>query len=204
MIQVAIIEDDMELSELLVALINSGDSMRCFYTFENAQKAIKQLPDAAVDVVIVDIGLPDQSGIECIRVLKPQNEKVHYLVYTSFDDTELVFEALKAGAVGYISKTTEPHKLVDRVMEVVNGGSPMSAQIARKVVTYFHQTTSEMEKLSEREKEILHLLDNGFRYKEIANKLFLSIETVRTHVRNIYKKLQVNSRTEAINKTIIK
>lgn len=204
MIQVALIEDDKELSELLVELINASDKVRCYYCFENAKKALKLLPEAAVDVVIVDIGLPDKNGIECIRILKPQNEEVHYLVYTSFEDTELVFEALKAGAVGYISKTTEPQKLVDAILEVVKGGSPMSSQIARKVVEFFHRTSSEIEKLSEREKEILHLLDSGFRYKEIANMLFISAETVRTHVRNIYKKLQVNSRTEAINKTNIR
>lgn len=126
---------------------------------------------------------------------------------TSFEDTDSVFRALKSGAKGYITKTTQPSKILDAIVEVYHGGSPMSSNIARKVVASFHkqqQETAEMKKLTEREKEILHLLSEGLRYKEIADKLFLSTETVRTHIRNIYEKLQVNSRTEALNKTFPK
>ncbi len=127
------------------------------------------------------------------------------MIYTSFNDTDLIFEALKAGASGYITKTTEPSKLMEAIIDIHNGGSPMSSEIARKVVSSFQQKeikiNQEIEKLSEREKEILNRLSEGLRYKEIADNLFLSTETIRTHIRNIYRKLQVNSRTEAINKT---
>jgi DNA-binding NarL/FixJ family response regulator len=204
MINVAIIEDDNSIRDLLVDLIHTDERLHCEHTFEDAKTAMAGIPKLDVDVVVVDIGLPDQSGIDCIRKLKPQNEAVQYLVYTTFEDTDLLFEALKAGASGYITKTTEPDKLIESIIDVYNGGSPMSSQIARKVVNSFYQTTAEMQKLSDREKEILMLLDKGFRYKEIASKLFLSTETIRTHIRNIYKKLQVNSRTEAINKSFVK
>ena len=126
---------------------------------------------------------------------------------TSFEDTDSVFNALKAGAMGYLTKTTQPSKILDAIVEVYHGGSPMSSHIARKVVASFHnepKINSELQKLSEREKEILSLLSEGLRYKEIADKLFLSTETVRTHIRNIYEKLQVNSRTEALNRTSAK
>jgi DNA-binding NarL/FixJ family response regulator len=126
---------------------------------------------------------------------------------TSFDDNNLIFNALKAGASGYILKTTKPSKLIEAISEIYHGGSPMSSQIARKVVNSFHTNTTEnkeLQKLTEREKEILHLLSQGLRYKEISEKLFLSTETVRTHIRNIYEKLHVHSRTKALNKVFTK
>jgi DNA-binding NarL/FixJ family response regulator len=151
--------------------------------------------------------LPSKDGIACVLELADTNNATSYVMCTSFEDTDSVFRALKAGAKGYITKTTQPSKILDAIVEVYHGGSPMSSHIARKVVDSFHKLPEdnfEMKKLSEREKEILHLLSEGLRYKEIADKLFLSTETVRTHIRNIYEKLQVNSRTEALNKTFPK
>jgi len=205
MINIAIIEDDKDLRDLLVNWINKSNTVHCEYVFEDAESAIKEIVNLDLDVILVDIGLPNQSGIECIRALKTQEVEAQFLIYTSFNDTDLIFEALKAGASGYITKTTEPSKLMEAIIDIHNGGSPMSSEIARKVVSSFQQKeikiNQEIEKLSEREKEILNRLSEGLRYKEIADNLFLSTETIRTHIRNIYRKLQVNSRTEAINKT---
>lgn len=203
-IRVAIIEDEKQIRESLAILISGSEGFCCDYTFETGEEAIKQIPDLPLDVVLTDIHLPGKDGIACVAELKPQCEEVQFVMCTSFEDTDSVFKALKAGATGYLTKTTQPSKLLDAIVEVYKGGSPMSSHIARKVVASFQpsgNTSPELQKLSEREKEILHLLSQGLRYKEIADKLFLSTETVRTHIRNIYEKLQVNSRTEALNKT---
>jgi DNA-binding NarL/FixJ family response regulator len=203
-IRVAIIEDEKQIRESLAILINGSEGFSCDHTFENAEDAIAQVPGLPLDVVLTDIHLPAKDGIQCITELKPHCPDVQFLMCTSFEDTDSVFRALKAGATGYLTKTTQPSKLLDAIVEVFKGGSPMSSHIARKVVASFQPyagENAELQKLSEREKEILQLLSQGLRYKEIADKLFLSTETVRTHIRNIYEKLQVNSRTEALNKT---
>ena len=206
-IDVGIVEDEKQIRESLVILINGSEGFTCSHAFETAEAAILEIPSLDLDVVLMDIHLPGKNGIECIVELKPQCSTVQFLMCTSFEDTDSVFKALKAGASGYLTKTTQPSKILDAIVEVYNGGSPMSSHIARKVVASFHggnKESSEMQKLSEREKEILNLLSQGLRYKEIADKLFLSTETVRTHIRNIYEKLHVNSRTEALNKTFSK
>ncbi len=151
--------------------------------------------------MLVGIHLPRMSGIELISILKAEYPSVQFLICTSYEDDEKVFNGLKAGASGYILKKSV-EKLAESIIEVYNGGSPMSSQIARKVVSSFQPTkpSAQFEMLSQREKEVLEYLSKGYRYKEIAEKLFLSIETIRTHIRNIYGKLQVNSRTEALNK----
>lgn len=203
-IKVGIIEDEKEIRESLKTLINSSEGFACMTsaTFADAKSALAQIPGMDLDVVLTDIHLPDGSGIDCVTMLKPKCPHTQFVMCTSFEDTESVFKALKAGATGYLTKTTQPSKLLDAIVEVHKGGSPMSSHIARKVVSCFHETerNTELEKLSEREKEILALLSKGLRYKEIADQLFVSTETVRTHIRNIYQKLQVNSRTEALNK----
>jgi DNA-binding NarL/FixJ family response regulator len=204
MIHVGIIEDEKEIRESLVILINGSEGFSCVNSFETAEEAIEKIPSLHLDVILVDIHLHGKNGIECITELKPKCSSTQYLMCTSFEDTDSVFKALKQGASGYITKTTQPSKILDAIVDVYHGGSPMSSHIARKVVDSFqveNKVASELQKLSEREKEILNLLSQGLRYKEIADKLFLSTETVRTHIRNIYEKLQVNSRTEAINKT---
>ncbi len=201
-IKVGIIEDEKEIRENLVKLINGSEGFTCCQVYSNAEDAIKDIPGAGLDVVLTDINLPAKSGIDCVIELKPKCLNTNFLICTSFEDTETVFKALKAGATGYLIKTTQPSKLLDSIVEVYNGGSPMSSHIARKVVMSFKETevNPELEKLSNREKEILDYLSKGLRYKEIADRVFLSTETVRTHIRNIYEKLQVNSRTDALNK----
>lgn len=206
-IKVGIVEDEKQIRESLMVLINGSEGFSCVHTFEDAETAIQTIPTLALDVVLMDIHLPGKDGISCVLELANKNTSINYVMCTSFEDTDSVFKALKAGAKGYITKTTQPSKILDAIVEVYHGGSPMSSHIARKVVASFHthqKDNAEMKKLSEREKEILHLLSDGLRYKEIADKLFLSTETVRTHIRNIYEKLQVNSRTEALNKTFPK
>jgi len=206
-IRVGIVEDEKQIRESLTVLINGSEGFTCKHAFETAEEAIDSIPTLDLDVVLMDIHLPAKNGINCIEELKPKCQSIQFLMCTSFEDTDSVFKALKAGASGYITKTTQPSKILDAIVEVYNGGSPMSSNIARKVVDSFQNSNKEnreMQKLSEREKEILNLLSQGLRYKEIADKLFLSTETVRTHIRNIYEKLQVNSRTDALNKTFPK
>ncbi|MEO8759869.1 MAG: response regulator transcription factor [Bacteroidia bacterium] len=205
-ITVGIIEDEKEISESMMSLINESEGFSCTHVFENAQQALDKIPTLKLDVVLTDIHLPDKSGIECIMELKPKCPNTQFLMCTSFEDTESVFKALKAGATGYLTKTTQPSKLLDAIVEIYKGGSPMSSNIARKIVASFSNVdeNKELEKLSQREQEILQLLSKGLRYKEIGDKLFVSTETVRTHIRNIYQKLQVNSRTDALNKVFKK
>lgn len=201
-IEVAIIEDEQEIRQSLQLLINGSEGFTCSHTFANAEDAIQSLPSSSVNVVLADINLPGKSGVECIALLKPLCPGMQFLICTSFEDSENVFNALKAGATGYLTKTIQPSKLLDAITDIYNGGSPMNSHIARMVVGHFNHshTNPELNKLSLREKEILEYLSKGYRYKEIADKLFLSTETVRTHIRNIYGKLQVNSRTDALNK----
>jgi DNA-binding NarL/FixJ family response regulator len=205
-IRVGIIEDEKEIRESLRILINGSEGFECLHVFSGAEEAVEKIPSLDIDVVLTDIHLADKTGIDCVVALKPLCTHTQFMMCTSFEDTEYVFKALKAGATGYLTKTTQPSKLLDAIVEVYNGGSPMSSQIARKVVASFQgsERNPELEKLSPREQEILHALMQGLRYKEIADKLFVSTETVRTHIRNIYQKLQVNSRTEALNKVFKK
>jgi DNA-binding NarL/FixJ family response regulator len=206
MIKVGIVEDEKQIRESLALLINGSEGFSCLDTFTNAEDAIEKIASLNLDVVLMDIHLPGKTGIECIAEVKPKCTSTQFLMCTSFEDTESVFKALKSGATGYLTKTTQPSKILDAIVEVHKGGSPMSSNIARKVVASFQpaENNVELQKLSTREKEILDLLSQGLRYKEVADKLFLSTETVRTHIRNIYEKLQVNSRTEALNKVFPK
>lgn len=201
-IRVGIVEDEKEIRDYFVALINGCPGFECVCSFENAESAMEKLPGFHPDVVLMDIHLGGKTGIECIASLKPRCPETHFLICTSYEDTDSVFKALSVGATGYLTKATQSSKLLDSITEVYNGGSPMSSHIARKVVSSFEksQEQKEAEVLSEREKEVLQMLSKGMRYKEIADKMFLSTETIRTHIRNIYRKLQVNSRTDAINK----
>jgi len=207
-IKIIIIEDQKEIRDMLAALINGSEGFSCIKTFENAEDAIKNIAGLKPDVVLVDIHLPQQSGVDCVIHLKPLCPHTQFVMCTSLEDTETIFSALKAGASGYLTKSTSSAKLLEAITEVHKGGSPMSSQIARKVVNSFQPQTAKinihLEALSKREQEIVTLLSKGLRYKEIAGMLFVSTETVRTHIRNIYEKLQVNSRTEALNKVFQK
>lgn len=206
MIQVAIVEDIREIREGLELLIDSSDGFRCVKTFANAEEALTALPSICPDVVLMDINLPGINGIEAVRMLKAQIPSTQFIMSTVYEDDENIFESLKAGASGYLLKKTAPSRILDSITEVFNGGSPMSSQIARKVIASFQQknTIDDAALLTQREKEILKLLSKGLRYKEIAAELHISIDTVRTHTRHIYEKLQVQSRIEAINKVMRK
>lgn len=202
-INVAIVEDDNDIRKGLCNLLGLMDEIYCINSYSKAEDFIKDIENLQVDVVMMDINLPLMSGIECVKVLKEKNPQVQFLMCTAYEDSDKIFDSLCAGATGYILKSTTKEKLEEAIKEIYNGGSPMSTQIARKVVTSFQRELTKnehLEKLSQREKEILELLTKGYRYKEIASDLFISTETVRTHIRNIYEKLQVQSRTEAINK----
>jgi DNA-binding NarL/FixJ family response regulator len=206
-IRVAVIEDQLQTRQMFMSLIGAKDDVFvCAALFESAEAAIAGIPDLDIDVVLVDIHLPGgMSGIDCVRLLKASVPQAEYLMCTSLEDSESIFKALQAGATGYITKSTPQDKILEAISDVHNGGSPMSSQVARKVLGHFHNAetvkkNTEIEKLSIREQEILDYLSKGYRYKEIATMLFVSIETVRKHIHNIYEKLQVNSRTDALNK----
>ncbi|TMI94278.1 MAG: response regulator transcription factor [Bacteroidetes bacterium] len=202
MINVVIIEDIREIREGLQMLIDGSDGFNCSKTFSTAELAISELPGICPDVVLMDINLPGISGIEAVKKLKAQCINTLFIMSTVYEDDENIFESLKAGASGYLLKKTAPSKILEAITEVYNGGSPMSSQIARKVIASFQHKDSidEVEVLTPKEKEVLKELAKGLRYKEIANSLGVSIETIRSHARKIYEKLQVQSRTEALNK----
>ncbi len=203
MIKVAIVEDIDDIRKGLAMIVNANDSLECKHTFADADKAFAVLSVEPVDVVLVDINLPGGiNGIELVQKLKPGHPHMQFMMCTVYEDSELVFKALKVGATGYILKKTPPTKLLEAIQEIYEGGSPMSAQIARKVISSFQKPVLNdvTQLLTKREQELLDLLAQGFRYKEIADKLSLSIDTIRTHIRNIYRKLEVQSRAEALNK----
>ena len=202
MIRVVIVEDNKEIREGLQLLIDGSDGFACAQTFATGEEALKKLPGLCPDVVLMDINLPGINGIEAVRRLKSQCSDTQFIMSTVYEDDESIFESLKAGASGYLLKKTAPAKILDSIIEVYHGGSPMSGQIARKVIASFQQRDSidGSQLLTQREKEILKSLAKGLRYKEIASEFNIGIETVRSHARNIYEKLQVQSRMDAINK----
>jgi DNA-binding NarL/FixJ family response regulator len=202
MIKVAIVEDIKDIREGLQLLINSNKDFSCTNVYSNAEDALKKIPSSLPDVVLMDIHLPGISGIEAVRKLKPEYPSVQFIMSTVYEDDENIFESLQSGATGYLLKKTSPDKILDAIKEVYNGGSPISAPIARKVIAAFQKKDpiDECPDLTPKEKEILKELAKGLRYKEIADLMNISMDTVRTHVRHIYEKLQVQSRMEAINK----
>jgi len=200
---VSIVEDDPVARESLRELVQQSPGVQCLSTFGSAEEALEQLPHQKPDVVLMDINLPKMSGIECVSLLKQQCPEVQVLMLTVYEKPDAVFQALRAGASGYLVKRSVSKNLAAAIQDVLNGGSPMSSHIARKVVQYFHQlgpASDDLVKLSTREREILELLANGDLYKEIADKLAISITTVRTHIQHIYEKLHVRTRTEAVAK----
>ena len=206
-INVVIVEDDTDIRQSLEEIISSSGEMNCVAAFPNAEEFIESFKYINADVVLMDINLPGKDGIKAVEELKPLKPKVQYLMCTSYEEPEKTFKSLCAGATGYLVKNCTPEKLFEAIKDIYNGGSPMSPQIARLVVTSFNQkqaTSDAFELLTEREKEILLHLDKGFQYKEIASKLFLSVETIRTYVRHIYEKLQVHTRTDALNRVFMK
>ncbi len=206
MIPLIILEDDDKIRNYLAALITGSGDFDLQASFENTEDAILYFENGlgdAVELVLTDIQLPGRSGIDFTAWLKPLRPDIQFMVLSSFEDTDNVFKALKAGASGYILKNTPPAKLIESLHDLRRGGSPMSSQIARKVVGAFQQEvvyTDAKEKLSDREREVLLWLSKGFSYKEIAEKLFISVETVRTHIRNVYEKLHATNKLEALRK----
>lgn len=203
-IKVAIVEDKPELLANLKLILSYYKELEVTGAYSNAEDFMQALEPAMLpEVVVMDINLPGVSGIKAVEKLKPQYPQLQFLMCTIYEDEENIYQSLCAGASGYVVKNTPPEKFLEAIRDIHNGGSPMSPNIARKVVLSFQQRNrkaDEYENLTSREKELLDLLAKGYRYKEIAAELFISVETVRTHIRNIYDKLQVNSRTEALNK----
>lgn len=201
---IAIIEDDEKVRHYMAEQIHLQIDVNNLRSFGDAESALKALSAEPADIALFDINLPGMNGIDCIQRLKILHPKMQMMVLTVYDNADNIFNALKAGATSYLLKGTTPEKVVEAIFEVYNGGSPISSQIARKVIEAFavkEKTNGYFQELSRREQEILEKLSKGYRYKEIADKLFISLDTVRTHIRNIYDKLQVNSRVEALKKT---
>ncbi len=201
-IKVSIVEDLDEVREGLTELINSDKELSMIGSFQEAETAVQKLPALQADIVLMDINLPGMSGIECIKIIKEKCPTTQFMMFTVYENDEKVLQALQAGATGYLLKRTEPHRILESIKELNQGGSPMSSNIARKVLNIFlHQKVkTKKEILSNRENEVLELLADGLLYKEIAERLYISHGTVRQHIHNIYEKLHVHNRTEAVNR----
>lgn len=200
--RVSIVEDDRDLREAMSLMIQFTENYQLVSAFENAEEAIEKLPEFDADAILMDINLPGDSGIECVKRLKALFPKMLFLMCTSYEDDDKIFQSLKAGASGYILKTDGPVKIINALDELFEGGSPMSSSIARKVVASFSKVNindANVATLTLREKEILDSLARGRMNKEVANELDISIGTVRKHIQHIYEKLHVNTRVEAVN-----
>lgn len=201
--KVAIVEDDQVLRNSLEWLISESSGFCCVCASPTGEDAVRRLPELKPQVVLMDLNLPDMSGIECTRKLKELLPEVHVIILTVYEDSDHIFRALKAGASGYLLKRSGPESVLTAIKDARDGGAPMSSQIAQRVVHSFHEPASGEKadiKLTDRESEILHLLSQGYSNKEIAERIFLSVPTVRTHLSHVYEKLHVRSRTEAIVK----
>jgi DNA-binding NarL/FixJ family response regulator len=200
---VSIVEDNEQLRGTLARLINREEGFSCISQYGTAEAALESLPKDKPNVVLMDINLPGMNGVECVRKLKQAAPETLVMMLTAYEDTENIFAALAAGASGYLLKRAPRAELLDALREVCRGGSPMTTHIARKVVQSFQKagvSPQPTENLSQREQEVLDCLSQGFLYKEIAEKLGISYETVHTYIRRIYEKLQVRTRTEAVAK----
>jgi DNA-binding NarL/FixJ family response regulator len=207
---VALVEDDMGVRRSLRSLLASEPGLACTCSCATGEEAVRKIPDAGVDVVVMDIKLPGMSGIECARRLKERCPTLAILMLTVYDETDLIFDALRAGAGGYLLKRAVTTELVHAIKDVLEGGAPMTAPVARRVVDYFHESQESPEprrpaaapaavadRLTEREQEIVEHLSRGYSNREIAEAFGISVPTVRTHLRSIYAKLHVRSRTQA-------
>lgn len=209
MINVAIVEDNDTIREGLAALINGTTGYSCVGAYGDCESFLSKLPTIKVDVALMDIGLPGMNGIEGVGKAKEIKPNLNILMLTVYEESQVVFKALCAGACGYLVKKTPPLRLLESIKDAFEGGSPMSSQIARQVITVFQQTPGMKDEnadseLSDREKEVIVSLSEGNNYNEIANRLYISVDTVRHHIRNIYKKLHVHSQSEAVAKAIRK
>ena len=207
-ISVSIVEDAQGVREALVRVLDNAPGFRCVSSYPNAETALAEIPARSPDVVLMDIDLPGMNGVECVRKLKALLPQTQVMMLTVYEDTQNIFNALAAGANGYMLKRTPTKELIEAIREVHRGGSPMTTHIARLVVQSFQKPAAaapqsgggDLAELSEREQQVLDLLAQGLIYKEIADKLNIGYETVHTYIRRIYEKLQVRTRTEAVAK----
>lgn len=204
MITVYIVEDNKDIGALLQSIVHKNAEYEFSGLSMSGEDALKKIPELLPDVVLMDIGLPGMNGIDCVRQLKKECPSVEFIMCTVYDEDEKVFEALKAGATSYILKKSNPELLLNAIKEVYEGGSPMSSDIARKIVMRLQESNSDKVKLqfkiSNREEEILIQLSKGYTYTEIADILFISVKTLKKHIYNIYEKLHVDNKVEALNK----
>jgi len=213
LIKIALVEDDRGFREALEDVFDMKSGFQVVASCENGEAALRRIPGTGCEFVVMDINLPGMSGIECLRQLKSREPGLCVTMLTSFDDDDNLFQSLVAGADGFLLKRTERHRLVDAVRDIIAGGAPISPQIARRMVGYFHQIAGEPKRvqdrdgnapeladLTPREKEVLELLARGFTPKEVAAKLAIGWQTVRTYMKSIYEKLHVHNRTDAILK----
>ena len=202
-ITVSIVEDSDTIRDALQLVINGSAGFECIHVYADAETALEDLPSREVEVVLMDINLPGMNGIECMTLLKNKMPDTQFMMCTVYENDDAIFSALESGATGYLLKRTSPAQILEAIRELHEGGSPMSSEIARRVVEGMQgrkMSSRSLETLTDREKEILEFLAKGFLYKEIATELFISKETVKSHIHNIYDKLQVQTRTEALNK----
>jgi DNA-binding NarL/FixJ family response regulator len=206
MIKIAIVEDNNALRNSLCNLFDKTDGMKCVASLNNLLNVVSEMGKAKPDVILMDIGLPHISGIEGVRTVKTNFPEMQVMMFTVFEEDDKIFDAIKAGASGYLLKKTPPEEIVEAIKELYQGGAPMSSSIARKVIQSFQQKQEENDleeyKLTVRENEILYSLVDSLSYKRIAEKYCVSISTIRTHICNIYHKLHVNSKTEAVAKVL--
>jgi len=198
---VVVVEDDRGLREQLVEILRTAPDIKCVAAFGSGEEALKKIPALHPDVVLMDIRLPGMSGIQCVTELKKMDATWQIIMVTIYEDSDRIFKALKAGASGYLVKSSPPSQLLDAVRDAFAGGAPMSSHIARKVVQHFHllgPAPLEAENLSPREHQVLDLLASGFIYKEIGDQMDIGVETVRTYVKNICQKMHVRNRVEAV------
>ena len=205
MIKLAIVEDNTALRQSLEQLFNRTSNMKCVASLNNLLNVVSEFQKSQPDIVLMDIGLPAINGIEGVRTVRSNFESILVIMFTVFEDDEKIFEAIRSGASGYLLKKTPPEEILDAINELHEGGAPMSPSIARKVIQAFQVKPSsvlEDHQLTSREKEILYALVDGLSYKKIAEKYFVSIHTVRSHISSIYEKLHVNSKSQAVAKVL--
>lgn len=204
MLKLAIVEDNNTLRNSLENLFNRTEEMKCVASLSNLMNVVSELAKATPDIILMDIGLPNISGIEGVRTVKENFPEVQIIMFTVFEDDDSIFDAIKAGASGYLLKKSAPEEIIEAIRDLHNGGAPMSPSIARKVVSSFQSNHSPVQdyELTVREKEILYALVDGLSYKKIADKYCVSISTVRTHICNIYQKLHVNTKAQAVAKVL--
>ncbi|MBK7763949.1 MAG: response regulator transcription factor [Bacteroidetes bacterium] len=204
-IKVAIFEDNPLLLDSLIELINAGDGLSCTGAYSDCSQLIRKVDSAKPDVILMDIDLPGMNGIEAVRIINQERPDIVIIMQTVFNDNERIFQSITAGASGYLLKNTSPTRILEAIREAATGGAPMTPSIAHKILEVFRVkkpaiSVKEQAELNERQKEILECIFNGMSYKLIAEKLFISVETVRYHVKNIYEILHVHSRDELISK----